>query len=205
MCHFESLEQLTDMRSPEGTLWSFWLGGTPGRRRQHSWTGRGAAPLPSRTRGALVLTSCLLRAKPRGLRTCGLLGPWSSRLTGTLAGSSWAHGGFSRRAVTRLSGSHPADSTGRFTKTGPAKAHPGAGLPRRLPVPGKTRAQGRPRAWSLRGGSRAGTGAGTSAFPSPGPGEQQEPHPDPVPGRDALQGPGAGCRSHAGPAAHWSQ
>ena len=75
-------------------------------------------PLLSRTWGTLVLTSCLVSAKPRGLSTCGLLGPWSSRLTGTLTGSSWAHGGFSRRAVTRLSGSHPADSTGRFTKTG---------------------------------------------------------------------------------------
>jgi len=165
--------------------------------------GSGAPSVPHA--GGLSSHKLSAQGQAPGTRTCGLLGPWSSRLTGTLAGSSWAHGGFSRRAVTRLSGSHPADSTGRFTKTGPAKAHPGAGLPRRLPVPGKTRAQGRPRAWSLRGGSRAGTGAGTSAFPSPGPGEQQEPHPDPVPGRDALQGPGAGCRSHAGPAAHWSQ
>lgn len=52
-------------------------------------------PLLPRTWGALVLTHCLVSAKPRGLSTCGLPGPWSSRLTG----SSWAHEGFSRGAV----------------------------------------------------------------------------------------------------------
>ena len=75
-------------------------------------------PLLSCTWGTLGLTSCLVGANPRGLSTCGLPGPWSPRLTEALTGSSWAHGGFSGGAVTRNLGSHLADSTGRFTKTG---------------------------------------------------------------------------------------